>query len=741
MTLYCYIGCIGTLMKGTGLEELLGSAFSGVRNMLNGKAWPKAMRGFRMVAFAVLQEYITTGKTTPEDLQCELEMARSTPTGRIWVDCFLIPTILIHLFIRAEREDDWLLHMYCLRRMLPYFFAAGHWNYARYILWHVIDMESQLPKDAREMILRGQHVCQHGMGVWKSVFSDQFGEQTYIRYGKGKGGLVGMTLYPDQVAGWVLSYPICKFVSLTMDNMFDETLTMYDITQDKHKEEGLQRRQLDADDRQKIQEEFAKCSHPLQTDCDKPINIVNGRIANEKVNVQNTLEIGNKMVANFKDRLPGGFHKPLSKQIYTMEGLKKGINIADKMVYDMEVIYARIIVIGQRRNVSMSEVFSYEMGPMPFSLFDEYGDMRKSNKSVITDILAVHTSESQFPEVMVVDGGALFYHVTWPQGGTVQALADSVVKKMNGDHDVYIVFDRYIKDSLKSHERERRRGGKMMPDYELTYTSILPPRDVIMKNPRNKQILIRLLCGCSVPDNIHMVGEADNLFGHEEADVAIISYVNMIIHDHKDKVQVLADVFVLLMYWFWKHQPPAEITMKRFDGRTISINASAEKLGAKCLELLPLHALTGCDTVSYPFGKGKVTALKMLLNPTCPRLDHVIGEHAASEADILESGGLVFSLLYGAKPGTKMNQIRYDLFKKKKDAPMNIKTLPPTDQSLAYHVKRAHLQALIWKAADQQSPPVVDINQFGWEMKDGTPHPIASNAPPSSSWDHENNSM
>ena len=62
--------------------------------------------------------------------------------------------------------------------------------------------------------------------------------------------------------------------------------------------------------------------------------------------------------------------------------------------------------------------------------------------------------------------------------------------------------------------------------------------------------------------------------------------------------------------------------------------------------------------MSYPFGKGKVTALKMLLNPTCPRLDHVIGEHAASEADILESGVLVFSSLYGAKPGTKMNQIR-----------------------------------------------------------------------------------
>ena len=42
----------------------------------------------------------------------------------------------------------------------------------------------------------------------------------YIRYGKAKVGLVGITLNPDQVAGWVLSHYICNTVSLAMEDMF-----------------------------------------------------------------------------------------------------------------------------------------------------------------------------------------------------------------------------------------------------------------------------------------------------------------------------------------------------------------------------------------------------------------------------------------------------------------------------------------------------------------------------------------
>ena len=52
-----------------------------------------------------------------------------------------------------------------------------------------------------------------------------------------------------------------------------------------------------------------------------------------------------------------------------------------------------------------------------------------------------------------------------------------------------------------------------------------------------------------------------------------------------------------------------------YSGQAIDINASALKLGVKCKSLLAVHALSGCDTVSYPFGKGKTSAINTLLLP------------------------------------------------------------------------------------------------------------------------------
>lgn len=41
---------------------------------------------------------------------------------------------VIMKFIRAEREADWPLHLAAVAEMMPYFFASGHFNYARYII-------------------------------------------------------------------------------------------------------------------------------------------------------------------------------------------------------------------------------------------------------------------------------------------------------------------------------------------------------------------------------------------------------------------------------------------------------------------------------------------------------------------------------------------------------------------------------------------------------------------------------
>ena len=108
--------------------------------------------------------------------------------------------------------------------------------------------------------MAGAFVCGHLEGVWKAVWADQFGKQTYIRYGKSKGGLAGISLPAQQVACWVLSYHLCQRVSQAFELMFESTdskgATL--TTAIKHKEEGLKRRKLHVASRNLILYEFKK---------------------------------------------------------------------------------------------------------------------------------------------------------------------------------------------------------------------------------------------------------------------------------------------------------------------------------------------------------------------------------------------------------------------------------------------------------------------------------------------------
>ena len=121
-------------MMGSGLADLIGSAFGGVGSiMAQGKPWVRAMRSFRMVSSVFSQSFLQTGFKTWDEICEYLEKARLHPTGHHWVDNLITPTILIHQLLRSEREGDWLFQQLCIRRLLPYFFIAGHHNYARYL--------------------------------------------------------------------------------------------------------------------------------------------------------------------------------------------------------------------------------------------------------------------------------------------------------------------------------------------------------------------------------------------------------------------------------------------------------------------------------------------------------------------------------------------------------------------------------------------------------------------------------
>ena len=157
-------------MKASGLEVLVGAAFGGLTSIMNGKAWVKSMRAFRMVTAALLYDFLKDGPKTFKDISQYFDAAREHPTGRLCVDCLILPPLIAHQFERAERGCDYLLQQHCYQQMLHYFFAAGHRQYVTYITWHVIEMQHMLPHDAKMDLLADADVCRHRPGKNHGIY-------------------------------------------------------------------------------------------------------------------------------------------------------------------------------------------------------------------------------------------------------------------------------------------------------------------------------------------------------------------------------------------------------------------------------------------------------------------------------------------------------------------------------------------------------------------------------------------
>jgi len=108
-----------------------------------------------------------------ENLDKRSERSKTT---KLWVDCLIKHVLIMMAFVRAVREGDW--HLYAVEKMLPYFFASSHVNYARYGLCYLRSMQ-RLPRELPKSFLAGEHVMRHQDRLWNGIWSDHFIESTY----------------------------------------------------------------------------------------------------------------------------------------------------------------------------------------------------------------------------------------------------------------------------------------------------------------------------------------------------------------------------------------------------------------------------------------------------------------------------------------------------------------------------------------------------------------------------------
>ena len=88
------------------------------------------------------------------------------------------------------------------------------------------------------------------IGLWNGIWSDMFIETTFMRYGHGPSGIIGITLKPETLKTWALGLHICCRLEQDIADIVENGQQI--ASQQTHKEEMKARIVSDCADRENI---------------------------------------------------------------------------------------------------------------------------------------------------------------------------------------------------------------------------------------------------------------------------------------------------------------------------------------------------------------------------------------------------------------------------------------------------------------------------------------------------------
>ena len=184
--------------------------------------------------------------------------------------------------------------------------------------------------------------------------------------------------------------------------------------------------------------------------------------------------------------------------------------------------------------------------------------MRKGSKCTWVEKLAVLSDNQQHIDMELLYGNEALYYANWGKVTTVQEFSNAFIRIQAKSYTVYLIFDNYRQRSLRSYERSRRSGGEMRQAQHTTWF------------PSSCQRCGNEICAqwhswfgyCATPPHhfphVHLFGEEQNKFTHEEADVCLISYL-LELYANVRHIQVTSqdsDVFALYTLCGKRRWPP-----------------------------------------------------------------------------------------------------------------------------------------------------------------------------------------
>lgn len=732
--LMSFMGAMGTIMDGSGLKELFSTIYAtkSVEKILTGHAYARAVRANILTYAALAGKIFEDTDFTDQELRALDELLNSPdrscifrgaddlkfhavterfsemltsiekrgPTAALWIQYFRMCTLLMN-YIKAERMGNWKLHLHCVKEMIPYFHAAGHLNYAKSAHLYYQDMvtiqDRMDPREYKRFTTDGYFTIRRSEKFWSGIWSDMSIEQVLMRAMKSYGGLTrGRGVSDSVLARWTLGMlclqSICEEIELFADVRSE--------TSEQHVDMRPTRVVRDNMDIGKLHAWFNE--HPPFIHIQAIVSLSTGIIGHGDVNCHLAREIG---ISCVKKVVGGNFEELKLKRkdkVVTLASVCCSLKIANKsFTVDPLTLFQRVCVV-KKSDEDLKELLKFELAPFPMSLFTEEG-IRKGTKSAMYSLFnPIEEVNLGNRKCNVIDGGYLLHKVVWNTTPTTTfdmlcSTYNKYVLRYFGNN-VIVVFDGYPTDagyqSTKAAERARRSA--LQSPTKLSFSSstmVTIAQEKFLANDHSKSAFISMLMTRMVGAGI----EVKQAF--EDADVMIVKTAISKASEFDAVIITAEDVDILILLTALGALTKNIYLQKSGRGSGSSVLYSSSSCSFPPKDILFLHAVSGCDTTSAPFGFGKKKICSTYMKNTS--LSAAVAPFLAPNAtpqQISDAGEKFLVAVYGGDiDNDNLDDLRYRLFTRSvTTAKLQLARLPPTMDAAKYHSLRTYQQVQAW---------------------------------------------
>lgn len=727
---------------------------------------------------------------------------------------------LLHL-IRACRQNDWEGFLAALDEQIKYFMAHDLFKYARLMPVHLAEMKALKETDPLtwEALKNGDFCVRKSDTPFTSLFVDQTLEQE-IKKLKGVGGITGLTQQPELLDRFLLTLPELTQIVTDFQKCYSRAKGSGESKHNHY--------QLSGDIATRVTTNALKLKDCILLHCEgnpytvgTPLkNIVSSMIVPEvaKSDILQRDEKGQLAYRTFvNERLRIGSAvsiwdpmKKLKLKTHSTWMGKQKVRIGDKVIKLREErqLLARFLVIQQSRPELVlklpATIGDYEMSVIPRSLFATDGSLLiPTDKSCI-----MHAVENQEPadedyddifplqddtdgtekeislfrndglneSVIIFDAmGILQSMKKTPTMKKICHLKTAFVKRisylMRGYSEGRVLFDRYLKVSLKDKTRAKRAQNTSAIEFvihdEMNIAKV-PLRELLSSSKSKAQLTVLLAKALlesfkdseqklvvSFSDQVrsnrqNLLPEDMTTHNHEEADTMIPLHVLDVLRETKQKdIDVWSpdtDVLILLIDLvacghLGEFANLRFLTGKGAKYRAIDIPDRVSAIGAERAKgLIGLHHFTGADWGGKFVGLSKKTWVSAYLQlppsdqivqtfanmGNCPFMPQPTETHLHDDGSIPERfrplERFICRVYSERSEIDTLPTLRWELFRKKN---LEGEKLPPTRGTLLPHILRANYMSARDKSYISSKPQLPPLELNGWEINpDGSHQPV-----------------